>query len=87
MISPTREIFIVIFFVTIGSLMNLSLISVYWVPVVVITLVTVVGKIGEVYADARLFGFENQFARGISLSIAQLGEFSFIVLKTSQYLE
>lgn len=86
MISPTREIFTAIFFVTIGALMDLSLISVYWMPVAVITLVTVFGKIGAVYTGMRLFGFEKSFAIGIGLSMAQLGEFSFIVLKTGQDL-
>jgi CPA2 family monovalent cation:H+ antiporter-2 len=86
MISPTREIFTAIFFVTIGSLMNLSSISMYLVPVAAITLVTVLGKIGGVYAGTRLFGFEKQFALGIGLSMAQLGEFSFIVLKMGEDL-
>lgn len=86
MISPTREIFTAIFFVTIGALMDLSLISMYWVPIAIITLVTVFGKIGGVYAGMRLLGFEKSFAIGIGLSMAQLGEFSFIVLKTGQDL-
>jgi CPA2 family monovalent cation:H+ antiporter-2 len=86
MISPTREIFTAIFFVTIGALMDLSLISMYWVPVAIITLVTIFGKIGGVYAGMRIFGFEKSFAIGIGLSMAQLGEFSFIVLKTGQDL-
>jgi CPA2 family monovalent cation:H+ antiporter-2 len=86
MISPTREIFTAIFFVTIGALMDLSLIATYWVPVAVITLVTVFGKLGGVYAGVRLFGFEKSFALGIGLSMAQLGEFSFIVLKAGQDL-
>jgi K+:H+ antiporter len=86
MISPTREIFTAIFFVTIGALMDLSLISMYWVPVAIITLVTIFGKIGGVYAGVRIFGFEKSFAIGIGLSMAQLGEFSFIVLKTGQDL-
>ena len=86
MISPTREIFTAIFFVTIGTLMDLSLISMYWIPVAVITVVTVLGKLGAVYAGVRLFGFEKAFALGIGLSMAQLGEFSFIVLKTGQDL-
>ncbi|HEX2614602.1 MAG TPA: cation:proton antiporter [Nitrososphaera sp.] len=85
-ISPTKEIFTAIFFVTIGALMDLSLISMYWVPVAIITVVTVFGKIGGVYAGVRLFGFDKQFAIGIGLSMAQLGEFSFIVLKTGQDL-
>jgi K+:H+ antiporter len=86
MISPTREIFTAIFFVTIGALMDLSLISMYWVPVAIITLVTIFGKFGGVYTGMRLFGFEKSFAIGIGLSMAQLGEFSFIVLKTGQDL-
>jgi monovalent cation:H+ antiporter-2, CPA2 family len=85
-ISPTKEIFTAIFFVTIGALMDLSLISMYWVPVAIITIVTVFGKIGGVYSGVRLFGFDKQFAMGIGLSMAQLGEFSFIVLKTGQDL-
>jgi CPA2 family monovalent cation:H+ antiporter-2 len=52
----------------------------------IITIVTVFGKIGGVYAGVRLFGFDKQFALGIGLSMAQLGEFSFIVLKTGQDL-
>jgi CPA2 family monovalent cation:H+ antiporter-2 len=66
--------------------MDLSLISAYWIPVAVITIVTVLGKLGGVYAGARLFGFDKTFALGIGLSMAQLGEFSFIVLKTGQDL-
>lgn len=86
LITPTREIFTAIFFVTIGALMDLSSISAYWIPVAVITLATVFGKLGAVYAGVRLFGFEKTFAIGIGLSMAQLGEFSFIVLKTGQDL-
>jgi CPA2 family monovalent cation:H+ antiporter-2 len=86
LISPTREIFTAIFFVTIGALMDLSAISQFWVPVAIITLATILGKLVAVYGGVRVFGFEKQFAIGIGLSMAQLGEFSFIVLKTGQDL-
>jgi CPA2 family monovalent cation:H+ antiporter-2 len=86
LITPTREIFTAIFFVTIGALMDLSMISVFLVPVIVITAVTILGKMGAVYAGVRLFGFDKAYAIGIGLSMAQLGEFSFIVLKTGQDL-
>jgi CPA2 family monovalent cation:H+ antiporter-2 len=86
LITPTREIFTAIFFVTIGALMDLSAISQYWIPVAVITAATILGKLGAVYGGVRLFGFEKTFAMGIGLSMAQLGEFSFIVLKTGQDL-
>lgn len=86
LIQPTREIFVAIFFVTIGALMDLSTISEYWVPIAVITIVTIFGKMGAVYGGVRLFGFDKTFAMGIGLSMAQLGEFSFIVLKVGQDL-
>lgn len=86
LITPTREIFTAIFFVTIGALMDLSMISQYWVPVAVITVATVLGKLAAVYGGVRIFGFDKQFALGIGLSMAQLGEFSFIVLKAGQDL-
>jgi CPA2 family monovalent cation:H+ antiporter-2 len=86
MISPIREIFAAIFFVSIGMLMDPSLISTYWLPVAIITLVTIIGKISGVYAGLRLFRFDKSFAIGIGLSMAQLGEFSLIVLKTGQDL-
>ena len=86
LISPTREIFTAIFFVTIGALMDLSAISQFWMPVVIITVVTILGKFAAVYGGVRVFGFDKQFAMGIGLSMAQLGEFSFIVLKTGEDL-
>lgn len=86
LITPTREIFTAIFFVTIGALMDLSMISQYWLPVAVITVATVLGKLVAVYGGVRIFGFDKQFALGIGLSMAQLGEFSFIVLKAGQDL-
>lgn len=87
MISPTREIFSAIFFVTIGALMNLSLISSYWLPIAIITVVAILGKISGVYTGVRLVGLEKRFAVGIGISMAQLGEFSFIVLKAGQDLK
>jgi CPA2 family monovalent cation:H+ antiporter-2 len=86
LIEPTREIFVAIFFVTIGALMDLSAISEYWIPIAVITVVTIFGKLAAVYGGVRLFGFDKTFALGIGLSMAQLGEFSFIVLKVGQDL-
>ena len=86
LITPIREVFVAIFFVTIGALMNLSAIGTFWIPVVVITAVTILGKIVGVYIGVRLFGTGKQYALAIGLSMASLGEFSFIVLKTGKDL-
>jgi CPA2 family monovalent cation:H+ antiporter-2 len=86
LITPTKEIFTAIFFVTIGALMDLTQIGTFWIPVVVITAAVIIGKILSVYTGMRLFTTSRQYAFGIGLSMAQLGEFSFIVLKTGKDL-
>lgn len=82
LITPVREVFVAIFFVTIGALMNLSAIGSFWIPIVIITVLTIFGKIIGVYTGVKLFGTSKQYALAIGLSMASLGEFSFIVLKT-----
>lgn len=86
LITPTREIFVAIFFVTIGALMDIQIIAQYWLPIIVITVVTIVGKTVATYAGVRLFSLGSHNALGIGFSMAQLGEFSFIVLKVGQDL-
>ncbi|MFM7861669.1 MAG: cation:proton antiporter [Candidatus Nitrosotenuis sp.] len=86
LITPIREVFIAIFFVTIGALMDINIIAEYWLPIIIITLVTIVGKTASVYLGVRLFRLGPNNAMGIGLSMAQLGEFSFIVLMVGQDL-
>ncbi len=86
LITPIREIFVAIFFVTIGALMDIQIIAQYWLPIIIITILTIIGKTVSVYAGVRLFRLGGHNAIGIGLSMAQLGEFSFIVLKVGQDL-
>jgi Kef-type K+ transport system membrane component KefB len=69
--------------------MDLSLIATYWVAVAVITLVTVfLASWAECTPRRRqdLWVFDKPFVPEIGLSMAQLGEFSFIALKPAQDL-
>ena len=86
LITPIREVFTAIFFVTIGALMDVNIIAQYWLPILIITLVTIVGKTASVYLGVRLFQLGPTNAMGLGLSMAQLGEFSFIVLMVGQDL-
>ncbi|WP_255458153.1 cation:proton antiporter [Nitrosarchaeum sp. AC2] len=54
--------------------------------IVVITVLTIFGKIFGVYVGVKIFGSGKQYALAIGLSMASLGEFSFIVLKTGMDL-
>ena len=86
LLTPTREIFVAIFFVTIGALMDFQIIVNYWIPIVIIAIVTIFGKTLGTYLGIRLLGAGHQNAIGLGLSMAQLGEFSFIFLKAGQDL-
>lgn len=86
LITPIREIFVAIFFVTIGALLDLSEIGMFWIPVIVITAVTIFGKMTGVYAGVKLFGTDKKYSLAMGMSMASLGEFSFIVLKTGKDL-
>ncbi|HXG14262.1 MAG TPA: cation:proton antiporter [Candidatus Nitrosotenuis sp.] len=86
LITPIREVFVAVFFVTIGALMDIQIIVQYWLPIVIITIVTIVGKTVATYAGVRLLSLGSHNALGIGFSMAQLGEFSFIVLKVGQDL-
>ena len=66
--------------------MDVNIITQYWLPIAVITIVTIVGKTVSVYLGVRLFRLGPTNAMGIGLSMAQLGEFSFIVLMVGQDL-
>lgn len=65
LITPVREIFVAIFFVTIGALLNLADIGLYLIPIVVITLVTIFGKIIGVYLGVKIFGSGRGYALAI----------------------
>lgn len=76
---PLRDAFAVLFFVSVGMLFDPSvLIEQPW-PVLATFLIIVVGKSIAAYAIVRAFGHSNTTALTISASLAQIGEFSFIL--------
>ncbi len=76
---PLRDAFAVLFFVSVGMLFNPSvLIEQPW-PLLGTVAVIVLGKSLAAYAIIRLFGHSNVTALTVSASLAQIGEFSFIL--------
>ena len=78
-IGPVRDVFAAIFFVSVGMLIDPSLILEHWVPVTVLTVVVILGKIGSVSLGAFLTGAPPRLAVQSGMSLAQIGEFSFII--------
>lgn len=76
---PLRDAFSVLFFVSVGMLVNPMTLIREPVPVVLTLLIIIVGKSIAAYAIVRLFGHPRDTAALIAASLAQIGEFSFIL--------
>ncbi|RNF84547.1 YbaL family putative K(+) efflux transporter [Montanilutibacter psychrotolerans] len=76
---PMRDAFAVLFFVSIGMLFDPSVVLDNPLAVLATFLVIVIGKSLAAFAIVRAFGRSNSIALTISASLAQIGEFSFIL--------
>lgn len=79
LIEPVKNLFGAIFFVSVGMMINPSALVNYFIPVVVITLVVIFGKIISTTAGALLAGQPLKQSVQTGMSHAQIGEFSFII--------
>jgi CPA2 family monovalent cation:H+ antiporter-2 len=79
LVQPVRDVFAAIFFVSVGMLIEPALVAQHWVAVLVLTAVVIVGKITGVSVGAFLAGSGTRTAVQSGMSLAQIGEFSFII--------
>jgi K+:H+ antiporter len=81
--TPIRDMFVALFFVSVGALMDIRLIPVFIVPSLVLVGVTSLAKFGIVFLSSKYQGFSKQtaFQTGTSLSSSRGGEMSLIVAK------
>lgn len=76
---PLRDAFAVLFFVSVGMLFNPSILINDPLAVIATLLIIVLGKSIAAFAIVRAFGHPLSTALTISASLAQIGEFSFIL--------
>lgn len=76
---PLRDAFAVLFFVSVGMLFNPGIVIAAPLALLATVLIIVLGKSIAAYAVVRLFGLPGPTALTISASLAQIGEFSFIL--------
>jgi CPA2 family monovalent cation:H+ antiporter-2 len=79
LLHPVRDVFAAIFFVSVGMMIDPGVIADQWLAVLVFTLVVVLGKIVSVAVGAFLTGNGTRTSVAAGLSLAQIGEFSFII--------
>jgi monovalent cation:H+ antiporter-2, CPA2 family len=76
---PLRDAFAVLFFVSVGMLVDPMIVVRDWAAVIGVLLIVVIGKSLAAYAIVRMFRYSHGTALTISASLAQIGEFSFIL--------
>jgi CPA2 family monovalent cation:H+ antiporter-2 len=76
---PLRDAFAVLFFVSVGMLFNPAILIDDPLPVLATLFIVVIGKSVAAYAIVRVFGHPRSTAALIAASLAQIGEFSFIL--------
>jgi CPA2 family monovalent cation:H+ antiporter-2 len=84
---PLRDAFAVLFFVSVGMLFDPSIVIEQPLPVLATCVIIVVGKSIAALAIVRAFGHPNRTALTIAASLAQIGEFSFILAGLGVSLE
>lgn len=77
--SPLRDLFGAIFFVSIGMLINPTTLMDHMGLVLVLSLFTVAGKIFSTTLGSLLSGQSTSLSLQVGMGLAQIGEFSFII--------
>lgn len=77
--KPIKELFGTIFFVSVGMMINPQAMAQYAWPIIAITLLVIVGKFLFSAIGVLLSGQPLKQAVQVGLSMAQIGEFAFIV--------
>ncbi len=76
---PLKDAFAVLFFVSVGMLFDPTILLLDPLSVIAVVLVIVFGKSLAAFAIVVAFGYPAATALTVSASLAQIGEFSFIV--------
>lgn len=76
---PLRDAFAVLFFVSVGMLFNPSIVVEQPLPLLATVSIIVFGKSAAAFLIVRVFGYSGGTAFTVAASLAQIGEFSFIL--------
>ncbi|MDO9472887.1 MAG: YbaL family putative K(+) efflux transporter [Caulobacter sp.] len=76
---PLRDAFAVLFFVSVGMLFDYRVLIENPLPVIAVVTIIVVGKSVAAYLIVRAFRHSHKTALTVAASLAQIGEFSFIL--------
>jgi K+:H+ antiporter len=87
LVVPVRDLFGAVFFVSVGMLIDPAVLARHWAAVLVFTVLVIVGKVVAVGLGAFLTGNGTRTSVQAGMSLAQIGEFSFIIAGLGTSLE
>ncbi|UMY65169.1 MULTISPECIES: cation:proton antiporter [unclassified Flavobacterium] len=79
LMKPVKDLFGAVFFVSVGMLIDPATLVEHWKPVLVLTLVVIVGQSLSAASGALLSGRPLTQSVQTGMSLSQIGEFSFII--------
>ena len=79
LVRPVRDMFAAIFFVSVGMMIDPAALAEHWRSILALTVAVIVGKVLAVTVGAFLAGNGRRTAMKAGMSLAQIGEFSFII--------
>jgi CPA2 family monovalent cation:H+ antiporter-2 len=79
-IRPFRDVFMGLFFITIGIQLNITLLPEVWPQTLLLLAMLIIGKGMLVMFISRIMGYESAVAARTALVLAQGGEFGFALL-------
>lgn len=78
-VSPVKDLFGAIFFVSVGMLVDPAILVEYWLPILVITLSILLGQAVLGSLSFLLTGHSLKMSVQCGFTLAQVGEFAFII--------
>lgn len=79
-IRPFRDLLMGLFFISIGMLLDFNLVMQFWWQIILLLVTVVLTKAGIIYGLLKLVGEPFKVAMSTAISLAQVGEFSFVIL-------
>jgi CPA2 family monovalent cation:H+ antiporter-2 len=83
-VVPIRDVFAIFFFVSLGMLLDPAALAAQWTEVLLLLTLIVVGKALIIMWLIHAIGFPIRIAVTVGLSLAQIGEFSFVIAEMAR---
>jgi monovalent cation:H+ antiporter-2, CPA2 family len=81
-ITPFRDVFVAIFFVSLGMLLDIKYVASEWQKIAILVPVILIIKLGVVACVTWFFGYGKRVAIQTGITLFEIGEFGFIIAQS-----